>query len=179
MAQLKPLPLTISCFSKIQIGFTFLVATHPGSPGQRVVKGCVCVYSLFSVGALSFPINPIFEVRHWGRWESAEKVYIRTAAEITQFTLELRRLHIDLIWCYQNSIRSNWCGTWWFFQLRMSTGTRGHAFKLHKPSANSSRSRFFASRVINIWNGLPQFTDFSSINAFKRSICSTNFFCSF
>jgi len=35
MAQLMPLPLTISCFSKIQIGFTFLVPAHPGSPGQR------------------------------------------------------------------------------------------------------------------------------------------------
>jgi len=38
MAQLMPLPLTISCFSKIQIGFTFLVPAHPGSPGQRAVK---------------------------------------------------------------------------------------------------------------------------------------------
>jgi len=33
MAQLMPLPLTISCFSKIQIGFTFLVLADPGSPG--------------------------------------------------------------------------------------------------------------------------------------------------
>ena len=38
MAQLMPLPLTLSCFSKIQIGFTFLVPAHPGSPGQRAVK---------------------------------------------------------------------------------------------------------------------------------------------
>jgi len=31
-------------FSKIQIGFTFLVPAHPGSPGQRAVKRvCVCV----------------------------------------------------------------------------------------------------------------------------------------
>ena len=42
MAQLMPLPLTVYCFSKIQIGFTFLVQAHPGSPGQRSVK-CVCV----------------------------------------------------------------------------------------------------------------------------------------
>jgi len=41
-AQLMPLPLTVSCFSKIQIGFTFLVLAHPGSPGQRAVKW-VCV----------------------------------------------------------------------------------------------------------------------------------------
>ena len=44
MAQLMPLPLNMSCFSKIQIGFTFLVPAHPGSPGQRAVKRlCVCV----------------------------------------------------------------------------------------------------------------------------------------
>ena len=47
MAQLMPLPLTVSCFSKIQIGFTFLVPAHPGSPGQRAVKRvCVCVSRL-------------------------------------------------------------------------------------------------------------------------------------
>jgi len=30
VAQLMPLPLTVSCFSKVQIGFTFLVPDHPG-----------------------------------------------------------------------------------------------------------------------------------------------------
>ena len=45
MAQLMPLPLTVSCFSKIQIGFTFLLPAHPGSPGKRAIKRvCVCVY---------------------------------------------------------------------------------------------------------------------------------------
>ena len=44
MAQLMPLPLIVSCFSKIQIGFTFLVPAHLGSPGQRAVKRvCECV----------------------------------------------------------------------------------------------------------------------------------------
>jgi len=33
MAQLMPLPFTVSCFGEIQIGFTFLVPAHPGSPG--------------------------------------------------------------------------------------------------------------------------------------------------
>ena len=49
MAQLMPLPLTVSCSSKIQIGFTFLVPAHPGGPGQRAVKWvrvCVCSYPL-------------------------------------------------------------------------------------------------------------------------------------
>jgi len=49
MAQLISLPLAVSCFSKIQIGFTFLVPAHPGCRGQRAVKRvcvcvCVCVY---------------------------------------------------------------------------------------------------------------------------------------
>jgi len=41
---LMPLPLTVSCFSKMQIGFTFSVPADPGSPGKRAVKRvCVCV----------------------------------------------------------------------------------------------------------------------------------------
>jgi len=52
MSQLMPLPLTVSCFSKIQIGFTFLVPAHPGSPGQRAVKRvyCMLLYVQYSVG---------------------------------------------------------------------------------------------------------------------------------
>ena len=54
MAQMTPLPLTVFCFSKIQIGFTFLVPAHPGSPGQRAVKRvCVCV----SLQARQLPIS--------------------------------------------------------------------------------------------------------------------------
>ena len=44
MFQLLPLPLTVSSFSKIQIGFAFLVPAHLGSPGKMAVKRvCVCV----------------------------------------------------------------------------------------------------------------------------------------
>jgi len=52
IAHLMPLPLTVSCFSKIQIGFTFLITAHPGSPGQRAVKwvcACVCVCVCFII----------------------------------------------------------------------------------------------------------------------------------
>jgi len=48
MAQLMPLPLTVSCISKIKIGFTFLAPAHLGSPGKRAVKQvCVCVICEF------------------------------------------------------------------------------------------------------------------------------------
>ena len=57
MAQLMPLPLTVSCFSETQIGFTFLVPAHAGSPGKKAVKRvcvcvCVCVCMLFVYAAL-------------------------------------------------------------------------------------------------------------------------------
>ena len=75
MAQLIPLSLTVPCFSKIQIGFTFLISAHPGSPGYRAVKrvcvcvsahpGCsgqravkeVCVYWIYSSGTLKIILN--------------------------------------------------------------------------------------------------------------------------
>ena len=47
MAQLMPLPFSVSCFSKIQIGFTFLVPAHLGSPRQMAIKRvCVCVCAM-------------------------------------------------------------------------------------------------------------------------------------
>jgi len=54
MAKLMPPPLIVSCFSKIHIGFTFLVPADPGSPGQRAIKGvCVCVCVCVSVCVLT------------------------------------------------------------------------------------------------------------------------------
>ena len=44
MAQRIPLSLTVSCFSKIQIGFYLSGTGSPGCPGQRAIKRvCVCV----------------------------------------------------------------------------------------------------------------------------------------
>jgi len=52
MAQLMPLPLTVSCFSKIQIGFPFLVPAHLRSPGKEPLNGCVCVCVLVGLRLL-------------------------------------------------------------------------------------------------------------------------------
>jgi len=57
MAQLMLLPLTVSCFSKIQIGFAFLVPAHPGNPrwspeGHKTdlcVCACVRAWLLFII----------------------------------------------------------------------------------------------------------------------------------
>jgi len=67
IAQLMPLPLTVSCFTKIQIGFTFLVLAHVGSLGQRAVKRvcvCVCMY-----GILLRQLFFVAAVVYSGSWE--------------------------------------------------------------------------------------------------------------
>jgi len=38
IAQLMPLPPTVSCFSKTEIGFIFLVLAHPSISGPKTVK---------------------------------------------------------------------------------------------------------------------------------------------
>jgi len=50
MSQLMPLPLIVSCLSKIQIGFTFLVLAYPSSPGNKgPLNKCVFLYIGYSV----------------------------------------------------------------------------------------------------------------------------------
>jgi len=60
MAQLMPLPVTVSCFSKIQIGFTFLLLAYLGSPGKRATKQ-VCVLKSNSIKGLG---------KCWGLWHA-------------------------------------------------------------------------------------------------------------
>ena len=58
MAQMMPLSLTVSCFSKIQIGFSFLVPTHLGSTGKGAVKRvCVCYNFTMNFHFLLLPIS--------------------------------------------------------------------------------------------------------------------------
>ena len=52
-----------SCFSKIQIGFTFLVPAHLGSPGKGPLNGCVCLLMLLAAISSSLPIVA-FWLRH-------------------------------------------------------------------------------------------------------------------
>jgi len=67
MAQLMSLPLTVSCFSKIYIGFTFLVPAHPGSPRKRAVKRvCVCIHfkGALHIKALDRAVNHLVRNVH-------------------------------------------------------------------------------------------------------------------
>jgi len=77
MAQLMPLPLTVSCFSEIQIGFTFLVPAHPGSPGKRAVKR-VYVYV----------ITIAFNYRSLYAYEKRCYFYVRSKAYMSQIDIQ-------------------------------------------------------------------------------------------
>jgi len=71
MAQRMPLPLTVSCFSKIQIGFSILVPAHPGSPRQRTVKRvCVCVCVCLSDEKCSLGIDFTVTVDLVSQWRN-------------------------------------------------------------------------------------------------------------
>jgi len=91
MAQLIPLTLTISCFSKIQIGFTFLVPADPGSSGKRAVKWvCVCIQAITAIGKLTAQVDwfglrvgghPALSVLSLSRRHRRKKFRLAAAAE--------------------------------------------------------------------------------------------------
>ena len=65
-----PLPLTVCCFSKVQIGFTFLVPAHLGSPGKEPLNGCVCAFvqALVCVSRMSMCVpghRHLLTACHW------------------------------------------------------------------------------------------------------------------
>ena len=91
MAQPMPLPLTVSCFSKIQIGFTFLVPAHPGSPRQRAVKW-VCV--LHNDGQGQKPITLLHSALHQSTQHSSR-------AE-----LQMCNENVYYTFCYQNVLQT-------------------------------------------------------------------------
>ena len=64
MTQLMPLPLTVSCFSTIQTGFTFLVPAHPGSPEKIAVKRMCGGVPLSQVHS-GFTMQRILYYRQW------------------------------------------------------------------------------------------------------------------
>jgi len=86
-------------------------------------------------------------------------------------SLELRRLYLDLVFCYKvvfGLVSINFDD---YFEVRSVLGTRSHAYKSFKPQCTASiRSNFFAERVINIWNSLPVTVNFSTLKSFHRTI---------
>jgi len=91
-------------------------------------------------------------------------------------SLELRRLRIDLIWCYKILFGVVDMPVDDFFEFSAAKHTRGHSYKLFKKRSNTcARSSFFSERVVNAWNSLPCDTSFNSVASFKRSISKVDF----
>jgi len=63
------------------------------------------------------------------------------------------------------------------FELRMSTNTRGHKYKLYKKCTTSSlRSSLYTERVVNVWNHSPSdVVNFNTLSAFERTIKLVDF----
>ena len=91
-------------------------------------------------------------------------------------SLELRRLHCDLLRCYKimfGHVDINFDD---MFELRMSTDTRRHKYKLFKKRNTSSlRSSFYTERVVNVWNHLPSDVKFNTLSAFERTMKLVDF----
>lgn len=91
-------------------------------------------------------------------------------------SLELRRKHADLFWCYKIVFGLVLVQFDKLFVMSPNTVTRGHKYKLFKRHSNVCiRSQFFTERVLNTWNNLPSQVDFSSFSRFKRSVKRTKF----
>ena len=100
----------------------------------------------------------------------------RKFCHVTIISLELRRLHLDLIFCSKlvfNLVSVNFSR---FFEFSHVQKTRGHAYKLYKPRSNCSVcSRFFAERVVNVWNDLPSTVNFAALASYKRTSRDVDF----
>lgn len=102
--------------------------------------------------------------------------YTERLAKLELLTLELRRLHNDLVVCYRIVFGLIDLPLGDFFTLNQTGSTRGHRFKLYKPRVDGARNVFFCNRVINVWNSLPvDIVDFGSLNKFKRTIMRADF----
>jgi len=91
-------------------------------------------------------------------------------------SLELRRLHLDLIFCYKVVFGLVGVNIDDFFEFNHAANTRGHAYKLFKSrSVNNTRKCFFAEHIITVWNGLPPSVSFASLSTFRRAIQKVDF----
>ena len=91
-------------------------------------------------------------------------------------SLELRRLHLDLIFCYKIMFGLVCVNPGEFFTFSSVSQTRGHPYKLYKSRCtNTVRHNSFIGRVVNVWNALPSTVNFSSLLTFKSSLRNVDF----
>ena len=101
--------------------------------------------------------------------------YIERLKRLNLDSLEPRRLHADLIWCYKIIFKLVDIDINDLFVLSNVSSTRGHQYKLYKKHSTGVRVSFFCERFINAWNKLPDDTNFNTLATFKHSIINTDF----
>ena len=106
MSQLMPLPLTVSCFRKIQIGLTFLVLAHPGRTGKRAVKRvCVCV-CVMGKSLVSYFFTHSVVMLFKGNLQSAVKMEVNVLVLLITYTSLQKPLQcVDTVVC--TSVRAS------------------------------------------------------------------------
>ena len=153
-AQLMPLPLTVSCFSKIQIGFTFLVPAHLGSPGkgplnrcvyyahyQVFVCLCVCMYVCTHTHTQPFngPLSGTTRVSQYQKKHSPTHTHPDQQTSFINFLHLLRSIPASLLLLDENFYYSN----------HILKNTFNSHF-LSKPKlANPSHSVFFLCMLVS------------------------------
>jgi len=91
-------------------------------------------------------------------------------------SLELRRLHLDLIFCHKVVFGLPCVNFDDFFTSSPSSQARGPSYKLYElRSRNAARRIFFIDGVVNLWNMLPSTVNFNSLSTFGSSLNSVDF----
>jgi len=101
MAQLMPLPLTVSCFSEIQIGFTFLVLAHLGSPGKMAVKWVCALLELGEGYQNGASINKAIKIIYTflpSFWVLANRVYMKIVVKMKARRFRLSSSACSHLW---------------------------------------------------------------------------------
>ena len=132
MAQLMSLPLTVSCFSKIQIGFAFLVLAHLGSPGKGPLDGCVCVCYLLNMGRW-----------YHSSWQRFCSLLWRDAVD---------RMHKTCSW--SRSVIAHLRSSWWRYRKRSVAGIIDDASIRWSSAVSPCRSTSARSCVLRNINRL-------------------------
>ena len=143
---------------------------------RPILEYCAPVWSPYRIGL----IKKIEDVqrRFTTRLAGLQYVtYIERANILCLDLLQIRRIKLDLIMCY-NIIRGNVgieCPR--FFKIVKSSRTRGHNYKIYKQECHLDVCKYsFARRVVDIWNDLPScIVNAESVNSFKNRLNTVDF----
>jgi len=123
------------------LGRAFIVYVRPIVEYNSVIWSPVAKHDIELVGKVQHFTTRLRGLRNLS--------YCDRLTKLGLCTLELRRLHLDLLYCNKivfGLVNVNFDD---FFALSTNTNTRGHKYKLFKPRYTASiRQKFFVDRVI-------------------------------